>query len=264
MFKNNTNWVGASFDAIMQYAMMDRDQTDFIAVGKFGQNLSLASDTEEDIWSVGGVKDLSVTADTLDIVSSNANDTWEGTGAQLVKVEGLDENYALQEEFVTMNGTTEVVTTSQWIRVHRATVVFAGSGRTNAGNITLNLTTGGAARALISTGLGITQQSHYMVPAGYTGYILSQECSVYRTSGGSGTKSAEITGKFFNVAGNMILNLGIVSVSSGTVYREFTAPARIPEKSEYWYSATAAANGTAASVRWNMICIKNTLLRNPP
>lgn len=264
IFDGRNKWTAMSFQDLLEYAQMDRDQDDFLWIGKFGQNTSLAADTEEDIWSAGGTKEIATTAETVDIVSSSTADDFGGTGANLIQIEGLDSDYNVVIEQITMDGTTTVTTTSLWRRVYRATVIFAGSGQVNAGNITITNTTSGQTMAQILADFGVTQDSHYMVPAGYTGFLISMETSVYRTSGGSGSKSAEITGKFYNVLGNMVLNLGVVSVSSGTVYRKFDAPARIPEKSEYWYTATAASNGTAASVRWNMLMIKNTLLRNPP
>ena len=45
-----------------------------------------------------------------------------GTGARTVLIEGLDENYDIQSETVTMDGTTNVVTTNTYIRLFRMTV----------------------------------------------------------------------------------------------------------------------------------------------
>lgn len=248
---------------LMEYALMDRNQTDFIAVGKFGQNTDLAADIEEDIWSAGGIKDIITTAETIDVVSSSTSDDFGSTGAQLIQIYGLNENYEIQEEQITMDGTTTVTTASLWREVNRVSVILAGSNRKNVGNITVTNTTSGQTMAVVQSELGITQDSHYMVPAGYTGFLCSMEASVYRSTG-SGSREAEIKGKFYNVAGNIILTLATVAAENDTITREFHVPARIPEKSMYWYTATASGNNTAASVRWNMVLIKNTLLRNPP
>jgi len=103
------------------------------------------------------------------VVSSSTADDLVGTGAQKVKIEGLDANYNAQIVEVEMDGTTNVSTTETFIRVYRVYVSQAGSGKVNAGNITISI--GGSVRAQISANQGQTLMAVYTVPAGFTGYV---------------------------------------------------------------------------------------------
>lgn len=83
----------------------------------------------------------------LDVSSSSANDDGDpaGTGAQVVRVLGLDKYYNRLIEDVEMNGTSIVTTTQKFLRVFAAFVKTKGTGRKNAGDIYFVKTgTGGA------------------------------------------------------------------------------------------------------------------------
>jgi len=75
------------------------------------------------------------------VLSSSVLDTSAGTGARTINVMGLDANYVLQSEIVTLNGVTPVNTVNTFIRVHSASIQTAGSGGVNAGTITVRQTT---------------------------------------------------------------------------------------------------------------------------
>ena len=76
---------------------------------------------------------------TMNIVSTDANDTAAGTGARTVRVFGLrtTSSTVYTYEDVTLNGTTAVTLSDTWFRVNRAYVLTAGSGNENAGRITI-------------------------------------------------------------------------------------------------------------------------------
>lgn len=133
---------------------------------KWGYNAAIGT-TQETVWSVGGLLTRMTSADTLDIVSSDANDTSAGTGAQSIIIYGIDENYEAQIEVVTMNGTTPVTTTNQWLGVNRMSIYLAGSGGENAGTITATVTTGGATQAEIPATEGSTQHAFFFVQANH-------------------------------------------------------------------------------------------------
>lgn len=139
-----------------------------LAVYKFGYNSEIST-TEEVVWDGGNVYSYISTAAAAVVVSSDAADDASGTGAQKIKIEGLDANYAPQTVEVTMDGTTNVTTTETWIAINRMYVTEAGSGEVNAGNITA--TVGGTTRSQITADRGQTLQAVYTVPAGYTAYV---------------------------------------------------------------------------------------------
>ena len=73
-------------------------------VNKFGFNADIDSAQAEVIASFGGTFNIMTTADTLDVVSDDINDTSGGAGARMILIAGIDENFLAIEEYVTMNG----------------------------------------------------------------------------------------------------------------------------------------------------------------
>ena len=67
-------------------------------VQKFGSNNAVAG--SEDVWTGGGTYPWPSTAEELEIGSTSANDTSNGTHARTVNVQGLDENWMLTSETV--------------------------------------------------------------------------------------------------------------------------------------------------------------------
>jgi hypothetical protein len=157
------------------------------AVNKFGRNGDVDTGAPEDVWSLGGLHVPPTTARTHDIVSTNVNDTSAGTGARTVKIYGLDSAFALQEETITMNGTTNVPTVSTYTRIFRMVVLTAGSGVINAGVITATAQTDATVTAQIDTGRGQTLMAIYTVPADYVFYINRVFASMSRATGTANT-----------------------------------------------------------------------------
>ena len=71
----------------------------------------------------------------LDIASSSAADAAAGTGARTIDIYGLDSQWMLQKETVTLTGQTMLTTTKYFRRVFEIVVATAGSGFLNAGDI---------------------------------------------------------------------------------------------------------------------------------
>ena len=137
--------------------------------------------------TITGLYQTPTSAQSLEIVSSSANDTSAGTGARTVYVEGLDANFAVQTVTVTMNGTTPVALTGTWLRVYRMYVVTSGTyasatASSHAGTITVRNSGAGVSWGLlyIDSGFGLGQSmiGCYTVPAGYRAYIYPDYMSV--------------------------------------------------------------------------------------
>lgn len=140
---------------------------------KFGRNDALGTSTET-FWSVGGnYTGFLSAATTLSVVSTDANDTAAGSGCQTVTITGLDANWDVQVEEVTMNGLTPVVTSTTWIRVYR---VFAQDNGTylgaNVGVVDASSTGAGTPlMARMELGAGQTQMAVFSVPRNTRAYI---------------------------------------------------------------------------------------------
>lgn len=166
----------------------------FDIVNKFGTNADVDTDTlPEDVWEGGGTytgfpSDLEL----VEVVSASANDASAGTGARTVRITGLDADYNVLSEIVTLNGTTPVDTVAQFRRVHTATVLTAGSGGVNAGIITIRHTTT-TANVFVTIPVGRNQSncSGYTVPAGYTAYMRKMHAAIRGTTQASATAAIE-------------------------------------------------------------------------
>jgi hypothetical protein len=106
---------------------------------------------------------------TMQLVSTAAGDTAS------ITINGLDANYLLTSETLVLNGTTNVPTTKQYLRINNM-IVSSGSTTNPIGVITLS--NGGTVYAQINTAvfngttssIGQTQMAVFTVPAGYTFY----------------------------------------------------------------------------------------------
>lgn len=149
---------------------------------KFGHSSNFDSgDGEIVIWDgvhadLAGPKiteyTYSTSADIDTISSSDAGDT------QLVEVQGLDSNWELTIQEVTLNGQTDVTLTTPLIRAFRVknigTTDFAGSVylRTNGSAQTAGVPdVGTTVRAIVVGHDNQTQMAVYTVPDGYTLHV---------------------------------------------------------------------------------------------
>lgn len=233
----------------------DRD-TVGSAVFKFGYNAAVGN-TAETIWSLGGAYTWPSAAATLEVTSSDVNDTSAGTGARTVVLEGLDANYAEISETVTLNGQTAVTTTNSFLRCHRAYVATAGTGEVNAGVIYAANSSGAHTAGVpndltlvyssIAAGEGQTLQCFYTVPANKTAY-----CTVVQASTIDASNAVTITlRKREEGQGWRVQKRAIVFQ---TVYNSsHTIPIVFPEKTDIELRGVAAAGSVDTSGSFELI-----------
>ncbi|MHB1097921.1 MAG: hypothetical protein ACYCZR_00070 [Burkholderiales bacterium] len=139
----------------------------------------------ETVWPLGGLVALRATAAVVEVVSSDAADAAAGTGARTVRIDGLDADYVEVSETLTLNGTTPVVGAVEFLRINFATVITAGTGKVNAGNITLRDSGAGTTRSYIGAGRGRAEVGVFTVPAGHkvvaTDWVVSSQLSTGQT-----------------------------------------------------------------------------------
>lgn len=126
----------------------------------------------EDIWFSGGNLVKPTANETWEIVSSDVNDDIVGTGARTVILFYLDEDYIFQFASVDMDGTTPVTLNTNHFRPVSALVTSSGSLETNAGDITIRVSGGGAIRQSIRAGISNSQDGRFTVFAGFTLVVL--------------------------------------------------------------------------------------------
>ena len=142
---------------------------------KFGKNpdIDIASGFEA-IWNGGGdyTGHDPTGAETVEVVSSDANDDVGGTGALTVEVFGLDSSWAEQNETLTLTGAVAVETANTYIRLNRMIVRTAGSGGSSAGTLTASQKTSGDVFCVMPIGYNQTMIAAWTVPAGKTAHLL--------------------------------------------------------------------------------------------
>ena len=137
------------------------------SVNKFGYRASIPS-SYQTIWD--GTADYAyAAAGTVLAVADNTGSDNNGT----VEVQGLDQNYALVTETLTIGG---AASSNQFLRVFRARMITANTGTTNVDEVRIKRAT--TDLAIILAGAGQTLMSLYTIPAGKTGYLIRLQGNV--------------------------------------------------------------------------------------
>lgn len=227
-----------------------------------GFNGDIDTGAMEDIWNQGGTLAWLSSAETMDLVSDDANDTSAGTGLQSVLVEGVDADYNEISEVVVMNGLTDVTTTSSFFYVKRLTGLGVGSNGKNIGNITATASTAATVQAKIDAGDGISKNGFYIVPAGKTLFSNSIIFTAGKISGGGGSPNLTIATEI-NPLGTSCTLQGPFDLDT-SVTNEFIIPngvsEAIPEKTRIRFCAATDVNNAFLGVGANAVLIDNTLL----
>lgn len=211
--------------------------------------------TSEDVWTGGGVYPWMTGATALEIVSSSAADAAAGTGARTVTINGLDAAWAEVSQTVTLNGITPVAIPTSLYRINSALVVTAGTGKTNAGDITIRDSGGGTTRAILPLGYGMTRQSQYTVPAGYTLQIHSLLICINRPS-----TTRDVTVATFTQSSTGVYRLPLKISVDGNPYRHDGLPGiLVSEKTDFGLRCTyASATNTDLTAAWLGVMKLNT------
>lgn len=181
------------------------------------------------------------TGTTLDLVSSNAGDT------QTVLITGLDENFAVLTESVTLTGTTPVTTTGTFMRINDMTIT---AGAVNAGNITVEPTGSATVVDIIAAGFGTTQNAQYTIPAGYTGYIMQGSAQIGKGQDGTMYFKTRPYGVSFSTQ-------FVALLYQDTFQYQFSIPFVAPEKTDLDVTMVASSSGTAGTCSYDILLMQN-------
>jgi hypothetical protein len=208
---------------------------------KFGFNSNVTSILSP-IWSKNTDYKWLSQKSKMYVSSSSVNDTYLGTGAWNVIIQGLDENFEPISELINLDGINEVITQSEFLRVNRAFVVNSGDNGgfavnpipTNIGNITIEAVEDvGNVQAFIDAELGQTEMLIYTIPAGKTAYLT---IAAHSTSEG---KTATILAFVRNAAVPFSAwQCKVVwKITNNSVHTYEFTPIPLPEKYDIMYMA---------------------------
>jgi len=227
-------------------------------VEKFGRNPSVATSIET-IWDRGGIYQYLTSAAAVYVYSADANDGLTGTGARKVTIQGLDTNYNLVQEEVTVNG---AASTQTFLRVYRSFITEAGSDGYNRADLVISTAASGAGTVLAQIGgdgtgvnyigFGQTMLSLYTVPAGKTAYLTQWTIGAadYNTSTSAFLRTR------LPVNGFVMTTADTMSVSGGLHVKNYVIPLKFNEKVDIEVQAFNGS-GTQISSTFNLILLDN-------
>jgi hypothetical protein len=206
-------------------------------INKFGYNSAVGT-SYETITDLG-TNNLPTSAAVVSVVSASAADDEGSTGAEKVEIQGLDANYNLQTEEVTMNGTSAVTTTNTFIRVFRMRVTQAGTGEVNAGNITASISSSDVARILANQGQ--TLMAVYTVPKGKRAYLIKFQGSLSKNQEANFQLRTKVNGSAWNVK-------GLWGTFAESVNYEYPVPLEFDEETDIQIRGKAGATSEMGAI----------------
>jgi hypothetical protein len=153
-------------------------------IHKFGYNTSVGTEGEM-VGDLGGSPIFPTTACSALLSSASDGDTASGAGIADVVVVGLDNNWDVLQETVSLDAGIAQFTSGSFLRIYRMYGDTLGAtalpGATNIGAITAAV--GGSSIAQISAGKGQTLMCWWAVPRDTTAYIKRVYASVLPAAG---------------------------------------------------------------------------------
>lgn len=236
--------------------------TDTVAIGDIALNDSnvefgrVTTVTETTLTIAGSTRD----PDGVMGVANSAGDTYRivtdaSTGASLVWMAGLSASFLEQQEFVVLNGVSDVASAGSYVRMHLARA-FGGASTEVAGNIDATAQTDGTVTWLILNGNNQTLMAIYTVPINKTGYIvnwwssLSKDVAaavahVHLRAGTLNGFKYSVQPRAINTNGNSSLNYPYIT------------PRPIPPGSDIWVEANSNANLVGVSAGFEIMLVDN-------
>jgi len=245
-----------------RYKVALGDVTDAKTVNVWGYNpdIDIASG-QEFIARYSGNLNIITTADNLSIVSDSANDTIAGSGARLLWIQGIGEDFLYQEEYLALNGLTPVTSAKKYLGVNFIVVVSAGNVTGNLGNITVQDLAGTVGtQAYISVGVNTTQLSSYHTRIGYTFLADWLWLNVRKLAGGTNprvTVRAYSYSRVTNIKYQVFRHDIDTSIES-TFELKPSQPFIIGGREIFYLTAETDTNNTIVNVRYSGIEIKNS------
>lgn len=213
-----------------------------------------ASGAEEDVWGGGGNMTFPTVAETWEILSTSPNDNIAGTGARLILINSLDANYDPQIEIAVMNGTTAVVLTNSNFRPDDIIVINSGSSHRNEGDITVQVSVGGAVRRFMPAIFSVSQDCHFTVPLGFSAISLR---TVFAFPSGN---SGEAAGKFNIFGTNTEITTGKFPFFEGVSEFNVEGQFLVPEKTDVRFTANSTPVGAIVNLALVVVLIDNNFL----
>lgn len=185
-----------------------------------------------------------------------------GTGASVIHIkQGYDEDGAEHNEFIILNGTTNVPTVAPYYRITRMHIHGTGSNKVNVGNISATADVDTTISAQINTGNGQTLMAFFHVPMGKTGYLTNVYASMNRQSNVSGAMAdLSIRTRLWGNGhdGVIVGGYAAVSIEGGDFNKHYNPYYRVSQGTDVWIRCEGVSdNATDISSGFDIILVDN-------
>lgn len=229
----------------------------FGQIHKFGAVPTMSIDTNGTIWDEDDTIYPWATIDSNGVLTvtvvepNNESNTSTAHDGDTVEIQGLDSNYNLQTETVTISGSS-ATTTNNFKRVFRARFTNGGSFDPNTKRILIK--SGVTTVAKILENLGQTLMSIYTIPAGYTGYLMRLDV----TAQGTATGSFKLFTRPGGVGSFQLKHVAEVNGVGGPYQLEYPIPQSFPEKTDIDARMHTLSNNGRYTCTFDILLVDNT------
>lgn len=197
--------------------------------------------------------------DTYEIVTPGS------TGAAVVKLDfTLDSDFALVGgEYIIMNGTTIVTTSSTYTRINRMKVVLCGTGACSAGKIVADAQTDATITNVIQIGETFSQLAFFTIPKDKIGKLNDFQLTTSRPISNSVVSVSLYTREDVNISNTPEQRLNTINIvgTGGSVYKQtLEGGLDLPEKTDIWFR-TKFANTNNNRITASMIIITTDVVK---
>ena len=210
-------------------------------VHKFGANTGLSNQDYETIWDGSNLYPWATMDTAATTLTTNAE---TGNNGAEITIQGLNENWELTTEVLTLDGTAQT-TQNSWKRVFRGFV--SGSQA-----ITADFTLSKGATVVLQIGVDSQQtlMSVYTVPAGKSAYLFNLDCTTLKNEEITVRVKTRLFGKVFRTQ-------HIFQVAGVHYNHTFTSPLYYPEKTDIELRAKGGNAGVSAFAHFDLILVDN-------
>jgi hypothetical protein len=202
----------------------------YSGIQKFGLNTAVGSSFET-IWDGNNTYTYPSSAGTATATSS---DTDDNTGT--VEIQGLDSNYDLATETLTIGGSAG---STSFTRVFRAVMKTANTGTANVG--TISITVSSTTVAQIRPDYGQTLMCVYTVPRKHNAYLMQIDIG---SSKDLENEVRFVTKEIEN--GNVWNTKSFITTRGGFIEKNYAVPVVIPAKTDIELIAKASATSAVS------------------
>lgn len=208
--------------------------------------------TSETVLTFGFMRSPDTGAIGTDTASGDAYRvvTNASTGASIYYVKGLDATFTEANEFVVMNGISNVATVNSYARQFRARA-FGANATVMEGVATCTAQTDGTVSSQIVDGNNQTLMAVYTIPFGKIGYLTKWWGSL--STKGAASSVVRLKGGTLDGLGYIIQTRSINGTGTSAFDYEYSAPEIMAQGVDIWVEADSDTNNTGIASGFDIL-----------